>query len=507
MHSDAHRSAPYAEALEAFADARPLGLIVPAHGMRADAGAGHLAELLGERAVQLDVPMLIEGVDLGADSPYARALELAADAWGARRTWFLANGASQGNRTAAFAARGLGERVLIQRNSHSSFIDGLLLAGLVPSFIAPSIDAVNGITHGLSPASLDAALAAEAAAGRAVQTVYIVSPSYFGSTSDVAGLAQVAHEHGAALIVDGAWGPHFGFHPELPESPLRLGADLVVSSTHKLAGSLGQSAMLHLGDTEFADRLEPLVARSYRMTASTSASSILLASLDVSRRAMVLGSEAIERAIGLARQLRSRVSTHPLLALVDDGFDAFPDIVANDLLRVAIDVSATGRSGHWVRKRAIEEHGIYFEMSTATTVVVVIGALTIPDVDRIMGAFEEIIGASQASLRRAESGAALIHPTAAFPELPDPGRLRMLPRDAYFAASELVPALEAIGRVSADTLAAYPPGIPNVMPGEEITAETVAFLQAVAASPTGHVRGAADPLVATLRVVAKGATE
>ncbi|WP_341872827.1 aminotransferase class V-fold PLP-dependent enzyme [Leucobacter insecticola] len=166
---------------------------------------------------------------------------------GARRSWFLTNGASQANRTAAIAVRGLGERVLIQRSSHSSFTDGMLLAGLVPAFIAPSIDERHGIAHGLTPAVLDEKLADEARAGRAVSSVYAVSPSYFGSVADVAGLAEVAHAHGAALIVDGAWGAHFGFHPELPESPARLGADLVVSSTHKLAGSLTQSAMLHLG--------------------------------------------------------------------------------------------------------------------------------------------------------------------------------------------------------------------------------------------------------------------
>src|SRR5690606_21856121 len=109
------------------------------------------------------------------------SLALAADAWGARRVWWLTNGASQGNRTAAMAVRGLGERVLMQRSSHSSFTDGVLLAGLIPAFVAPNVDHRHGISHGLTPEALDAALAAEAAAGRAVQSVYVVSPSYFGS--------------------------------------------------------------------------------------------------------------------------------------------------------------------------------------------------------------------------------------------------------------------------------------------------------------------------------------
>ena len=495
--SAGQRRAPYAEALERFAEAAPLSLMVPGHGNDSGNGAEHLAELFGPRLARLDVPLMLDGIDLGDDSPLAQARALAAEAWGARRTWFLTNGASQANRTAAIAVRGLGERVLIQRSMHSSFTDGVLLAGLVPAFVAPAIDARHGIAHGLTPAALEAALVAEAEAGRAVSSVYAVSPSYFGSTADVAGLARVAHAHGAALIVDGAWGAHFGFHPELPESPARLGADLVVSSTHKLAGSLTQSAMLHLGEGPFAERLAPLVERAYAMTASTSTSAVLMGSLDAARRALVAGEERIDGAVRAAGELRERLRRDERFSVISDGFDAFPDIVATDPLRVPIDVSRTGRSGHWVRGRLTQEHGIYLEMSTATSVVAVIGALRLPDLDRFLAALDAV--AREARALGADDG-----PDAAgeeFPPLPESGALRMLPRDAYFGASEVVPAVEAVGRVSADTLAAYPPGIPNLIPGEEVTAETVAFLRAVAASPTGYVRGAVDAEVSGIRVV------
>src|SRR5690606_36807047 len=121
----------------------------------------------------------------------------------------------------------------------------------------------HGIAHGLTPERLEDAICEEIEHGRKPNSIYVVSPSYFGSTADVQGLAEVAHAHGAALIVDGAWGAHFGFHPDLPESPARLGADLVISSTHKLAGSLTQASMLHLGETPLADVLEPLVDRAF----------------------------------------------------------------------------------------------------------------------------------------------------------------------------------------------------------------------------------------------------
>lgn len=487
---------PYVDAVRRLADSHPLHVMVPGHGGTAAHGGGHLAEVFGDRLVQLDVPLMLDGIDLGEHTPLEESLQLAAEAWGARRVWWLTNGASQGNRTAALAVRGLGERVLMQRSSHSSFTDGILLAGLIPAFVNPNIDHRHGIAHGLTPEVLEAALAAEAEAGRPVQSIYVVSPSYFGSTADVAGLARVAHAYDAALIVDGAWGAHFGFHPELPESPARLGADLVISSTHKLAGSLTQSAMLHLGEGPFADRLESLVKRAYTMTASTSASAILMGSLDAARHALTHGHDQIGESIRRSTELRERLRADGRFAVISDDFGHFDDIVAIDPLRVPIDVSALGQSGHWVRDRLINDHGVFFEMSTATTIVAVIGALATPDIDRIMGALTAVADRADALRVAGESAT-----QADFPPLPEAGTLRMLPRSAFLGESEVVPADEAVGRISSDTLAAYPPGIPNLVPGEEITPEAVRFLQAVAASPTGFVRGAADPMIATFRVV------
>ena len=488
--------APYAAALSALAARDSIKLMVPGHG-GTDAGISELlTDFIGEKAIHLDVPMLLEGIDLEDDSPFAESLALAADAWGARRTWFLTNGASQANRTVALAVAGLGENVIAQRSAHSSFSDGVVLAGLNPSYVLPSVDSANGIAHGISVASLDKALSRAEDDGRPASAVYIVSPSYFGSVADVGGLAEVAHAHGAPLIVDGAWGPHFGFHPSLPESPARLGADLVISSTHKLAGSLTQSAMLHLGEGPFAEVLESLIARAMTMTASTSSSALLMGSLDVARRALATGEDAIGASIDTALRFRELLETDERFADVGEGFAAFPDIAETDLLRVPIDVSATGISAHWVRDRLMTEHDLYFEMSTDTTLVAVIGAGKTPDVDSVfatlIGVIESDEGRAQSSTGRAQTD---------FPELPAPGPVRVRPREGYFAATEIVPAAEAVGRISADSLAAYPPGVPNVMPGEEITAEAVDFLTAVAASPSGSVRGAVTSSVDSYRVL------
>src|SRR5699024_7147258 len=157
-------------------------------------------------------------------------LHLAAEAWGARRTWFLTHASSQGNRMAALALAGLGRGIVAQRSPHSSFIDGIVPAGLHPPFVSQPVHPPTGIAPGVSPEALDRAIRSHT---EPVTAVYLVPPSYFGAVADVEALAEVAHAAGAALIVDAAWGAHFGFHPDLPASPVTQGADIVIMSTHK----------------------------------------------------------------------------------------------------------------------------------------------------------------------------------------------------------------------------------------------------------------------------------
>jgi lysine decarboxylase len=251
---------------------------VPGHkgGPGADPG---LRFALGDRALALDVPQDIHGIDLGEHpTPYERAEQLAAEAYGAERTWFLTNGATQGNHALALALAPPGATVVAQRNSHASLVDGLVLSGGVPEYVAPEYDMELGMAHGVTPASLGAALRRAPQA----RTAFVVSPTYYGMAADVAGCVEVAHAADVALVVDQSWGPHFGFHPDLPSGALREGADAALTSTHKIVGSLTQTAMLHVGPT---GRIDPMhVTRAVRLARSTSPSSLLMASLDAARR-------------------------------------------------------------------------------------------------------------------------------------------------------------------------------------------------------------------------------
>ncbi|PWK66601.1 lysine decarboxylase [Streptomyces sp. CG 926] len=498
LADDGQSCAPYAEAVLGHAGRDWLRLNVPGH---AAAPGSDLADFFGSRIPALDFPPLLDGVDLGTDTPLDRALALAAEAWGARRTWFLTNGASQGNQIASMVAPALGRTLVVQRSVHSSVIDGLVLSGLDAVFVQPSVDPEQGIAHGVT--ATDVAQALERTPD--VAAVYIVSPSYFGAVADVRAIADAAHAAGVPLIVDEAWGSHFGFHPALPANALSSGADLATSSTHKLAGSLTQSAMLHLAQGPFADLLEPLVDRAFRLVQSTSASALLTASLDLARRSLVSDAAATGGSVAAADRVRGAVRALDRFGVVSDRFHAFPDIVAADPLRIAIDTRTGGITGHEARRRLFRDHQIMVEVATDAAIVAVIGAGSVPDTDRFVEALHALpspLSAETAEPVGVGVGSAAGAGTTEMLRLPAPGATKLTARAAFLSPALVVAAEEAVGRISADTLAAYPPGIPNVLPGEVITAEAVRFLQRTAAAPNGHVRGAVDPGVTRLRVVA-----
>ena len=479
---------PYLDALRAYAERDPGRFHVPGHkgGRAADPG---LVEALGERAVALDIPALTPGIDQGPEpTPFQQAQALAAGAWGARRSWFLVNGASQGNHVAMLTLAHMGREAVVQRNAHSSTIDGLVISGLRPTFVAPELDPELGIAHCIGPEALERALAA--APGAAGATV--VSPTYFGAVADVAGLAEVAHARGVPLIVDESWGAHFPFHPELPAPALRCGADLVISSTHKIVGSVTQSAIVHLGHGNLLD--EQVVDRCVTLVESTSPSSLLGGSLDAARRlAVTQGERLLARTLAGLAEVRAAIRALPGLDVLDEGLVGAPGVHAYDPLRVAVDVRGSGATGYELARLMRERDDVLVELAGENVLVAVFG-------------LAEDAAATGARLVEALRGALAALPDPgdrgheAFAPPPPWGELALTPREAFLGPQEVLPAREAIGRVAAESLAAYPPGIPNVLPGERLTAETLDYVQQ-ALDHGGSLRGASDRLLRTVRVV------
>lgn len=487
---DLQTATPYASAVRDYSAAHSVRYHLPGHG-GGTAGPTAIGGYFGGRLAELDLMPMIHGIDLGDEpTPLTRSRRLAAAAWGARRTWFLTNGASQGNHMAIMALKTFGDTLLVQRSVHSSVVDGLMMTGMRAHFLSPIVDVELGAAQAVTAESVREELDRLASQGQLPTAVYLVSPSYFGFVTDIASIADIVHRFGIPLVVDEAWGSHLGFHDRLPKNALSQGADLVVSSTHKLGGSLTQSAMLHLAHGPWADRLEERLDRVKNSLQSTSESAVLLASLDLARRALAIGHNRIGHSIAAADRIRDEVRAAGRFAVVTDRYATQQGWGGTDPLKVVIDTRVGGIGGHEARTLLHRNSGILVELATENAIVGVVGSGAQPDTGALVDALH--------ALPRLEASSALVPPI-----LPGWGPERMSIRDAYFALTEVVPVEEAIGRVSADSLAAYPPGIPNVLPGEEIIAETVTFLRAVAASPGGYVRGAVDPAINSLRVVAE----
>jgi lysine decarboxylase len=358
--------------------------------------------------------------------------------------------------------------------------------------VAPEIDPELGIAHCVTVESLDRALTATPGAVGA----WIVSPTYFGSAADVRGLVEVAHDHDVPLIVDEAWGAHMAFHEDLPEHALAAGADLVISSTHKIVGSLGQSAMLHLGRGSRIDA--DIVDRTVTLTESTSPSSLLTASLDAQRRlAAVHGHELIAESARAVNAARAAIREIPGLDVLDERFIGRAGVHAYDPLRLAVDVRGLAVDGHQLATMLRESGDINLELAGEN---VIVGVFGMGEPAAVLA--ERFVAALAQAAQRAgldEGGKA-----ASFAPAPPWGELVMTPREAFLGRQESVAAAQAVGRIAAESLATYPPGIPNVLPGERLTAETLDYIQRTL-ELGGSVRGAVDRELRTVRVVAEPA--
>lgn len=439
-------------------------------------------------ALKYDIPRDMHGIDVGAyPTPADEAELLAAEAFGAKQTWFLTNGATQGNHALALALAPLGSHVVVQRNSHGSVVDGLVLSGGVPAFVSPHVDHDLQIAHGVLPEDLEAALVATPAA----RAVFIVSPTYYGTCADVAELARIAHAHGVPLLVDQSWGSHFGRHPSVPRSALELGADAVLTSIHKTAGSFTQSAMLHVADSDFIN--PDMVDRAVRLVRSTSPNGLLLISLDAARRNLAVNGEALlGETFAAIDAVVDRIDLIPGLYVAGQDLRGHTGVHDTDPLRIVVDTRGTGESGFVLADFVREKHDVIPELATDTVVVFVVGIAEDPaNLERL---YDALVDAARSIEPRREP-ATPIDSRETFQLVQD-----VSPRKAFLAASEVIAVDDAVDRVCGESIAVYPPGIPALLPGERITAEIVAYLRKQVAQGA-RLHGASDKELRTIHVL------
>ncbi len=367
-----------------------------------------------------------------------------------------------------------------------------MLSGGLPAFVAPAYDGELGMANGVEPAELARVLDAEAGGGAPFRAVFVVSPTYYGMVADVPALAQVAHDRGVPLVVDQSWGPHFGFHPELPQSALRQGADAVLTSTHKIVGSLTQSAMLHVAAT---GRIDPsAVSRAVRLVRSTSPSSLLLASLDGARRQLAVHGEALlHETLRAGRVTREKLGTTPGIAVVGPELVGRPGIADWDPLRLVLDVRDTGCSGYEVAEALRHDYDVQVELATHSTIVSVLGVAERPEaLERFAGDVDEIVK----RIRRAGSRDALVRPSGFLRN-----EMAVAPREAFLGEGEVVP----VGRGGRPGLLRVDRRLPAGHPGAAAgRADHRGGRGATSSELVGagaRLHGAGDPSFATVRVL------
>jgi len=459
---------PTKDALRVYQSADAVVLHIPGHGGRA---AHPLMEEYDAYSDDDGVSTARSAGMLMADLPSSEYVhqdpdqagqQLAAQAWGADQAWWLLGGASQGNQATLLGLTGPDDIVLASRGSHISLVSGLILSGAQVCWIQPQEHPHWEVLQPLGAEELGRSLDELARQGKQARCVVATSPTYFGQVADISALAALCHQHGCPLLVDGSWGSHFGFHPQLPENPLKQGADLALISTHKHAGSLRGSAILLARETPHLDADDHMqISRSLRWLASTSPSFLLRLSLDAARWQQANhGQQLWGGVLETAEAARQRLAQVPLLMIADQYMKGHEQ----DRTRLILDVSSSGWNGIALGEKLAKQHHIFIELSSSKLLVCMLSHSTsMDDIERLAQALE-------AELPRPQMGPSL----GMIPRL---GENAISPRSAALGKIQQVELAQAEGRVCAEIVSVYPPGIPILIPGTRISRLDIDYLQ------------------------------
>ncbi|MFL6099266.1 MAG: aminotransferase class I/II-fold pyridoxal phosphate-dependent enzyme [Actinomycetales bacterium] len=460
-------------------DADLASFTIPGHKRRAHEVAAELG-----RFFDGDIP-LYGGLDtVKLDGHVVEQAEaVGAEFWGGDWCRYSTGGSTHANQVATLAVAAPGATVLVARNAHRSTVTGLVLAGLEPVWLPAQIDSELGVPTGLSTDVVARALDEHPDA----RAVLLVEPGYLGAVSDLPAIVELAHAQDVPVVVDQAWGAHLGVHPAYPAHAITLGADLMVMSAHKTLAAWTQASVI-VARTDRLDRGR--LDRAFDACLSSSASGTILASIDVARALLAssAGQELLGRLVEEVAGLRADLAAAGVVTLQPERFGAG----RYDPAKLVLLLGPSGHDG-LALERHLQADGIPVEMADRDTVVPIVSMLDT----------SATIGRLRASLLTGLAAQGPVRPrpvaTAAQWVLTAPAALS--PREAFFAAQATLPADQAVGRVSAELIAPYPPGIPVVVPGEVLTAEVVDALRLTAAGGV-RIAYAADPSLETFQVVA-----
>lgn len=477
--SDLRDSAPLLDAYLSYFESARTPFTIPGHKQKAarlDAGLGSV--------VDSDTPLYggLDEIKL-TNQTLKKAEKLAAQLWGADYARFSTGGSTHANQAIVLALGSPGDKVAVSRTAHRSILSALVLAGLEPVWMSPDIDEATGVPIGIGIEELEKALLENPIA------VLLTEPGYLGTISNLPTLIAAAHKKSIPVILDAAWGGHFGFHPELPQHAFQLGADALITSVHKaLPGYSASALLLAQGKLLNLDRIE----QSFETTHTTSPAGAPLASIDGVRALLQTRGEELNSTL-LANVLRFKETVQAEFALPIFLYPSDFPAGRFDPSKIVLRVQQLGASGVEI-ERDLQAAGIRVEMADRDTIVFLATLSdSAEDFEKLADALIPILKKRQE--QRRESATAL-----SWSVVPQRG---ISMRDAYFAKTEMVDAATAQGRISADLIAPYPPGVAVVAPGEILTAQ---ILEGLRSSKDAGVRiaYATDPTLKQYRVVVKG---
>ena len=453
---------PLFDALLKHRNRHPIQFHIPGHkkGKGMDPA---FREFVGDNVLSIDLINIAPLDDLHSPKGVIKqAQQLAAEAFGADETFFSVQGTSGAIMTMILTICGPGDKLLVPRNVHKSIMSAIVFAGAIPVFIHPEVDKDFGISHGISAESVERALVANPDA----KGVLVINPTYFGFAADLKKIVDITHKRGIPVVVDEAHGVHIHFNDRLPISAMQAGADMAATSVHKLGGSMTQSSILNVKEGLVSSKR---VQSVLSMLTTTSTSYPLLASLDTARRQLAIhGEDLIGEAINLAEDARERINKIPHLRCAGKEIlktSATYDMDPTKLLISVKDLGITGFDAEiWLREKA----NIEIELSDLYNILCLI---TLGDSKKEVNI---LINALKRMVIAHESEAVVIEPSVTLPGIP---LLAMSPRNAFYAETETIFLSEACGRISAEFVMVYPPGIPIFIPGEIITQGNIDYIQ------------------------------
>ncbi|WP_314664555.1 aminotransferase class I/II-fold pyridoxal phosphate-dependent enzyme [uncultured Selenomonas sp.] len=451
-------SAPIQEALERMKRARLVPFDVPGH--KRGRGNPELAAFLGSACLDVDVNSMKMLDNLCHPVSVIRDAErLAAEAFRAAHAFFMVSGTTGSVQAMVLSAVGRGDKIIMPRNVHRSAINALILCGAIPIYVNPGIDDILGIALGMRVEDVAAAIARHPDA----KAVFINNPTYYGICSDLRAITELAHAHGMKVLVDEAHGTHLYFSDRLPVAAMDAGADMAAISMHKSGGSLTQSSLLLCSDSMPLGYVHQII----NITQTTSASYLLLASLDISRRNLALrGREVVDKIIDLVAYARDEINAigdyYAYGRELIDGAAVFDF----DTTKLSIFTRPTGLAGIEVYDILRDDYDIQTEFGDIANLLAYVSVGDRPkDIERLVAALAEI----RRNYRKDPSKTLKM-------EYIDP-IVVCGPQDAFYAEKESLPIAKSCGRICSEFVMCYPPGIPILAPGEQITEEILTYIR------------------------------